>query len=138
MESVELKVEDSWLQQMRLASTSQALAARLLMQGSARAAPNASRSQLSTPRSLEAAEQKVATQKLTEGDSQEDTIAAVHGSENAAAQGNKTLVFRPIKKAVSKAIKSKKQAAVQVEMPAHRLSLDDLSDGPVGNSMVAL
>ncbi len=140
MESVELKVEDSWLQQMRLASTSQALAARLLMQGSARTAANATAAtrSLTTPRSLEAAEQKVAAHKITEGESKEDTIAAVHGSENTAAQGTKSLVFRPIKKAVSKAVKNKKQAAVEVDMPVPRLSLDDLSEGPVGNSMVAL
>jgi hypothetical protein len=139
LESVELKVEDSWLQQMRLASTSQALAARLLMQGSARTAASAAANRtLTTPRSLEAAEQKLATHKLTEGESKSDTIPAVHASENAAPQGTKSLVFRPIKKAVSKAVKSKKQASVEDELPVPRLSLDDLSDAPVGNSMVAM
>jgi hypothetical protein len=142
LESVELKVDDSWLQQMRLASTSQALAARLLMQGSARqSATSATASAgrpLLTPRSLEAAEQKVATHKITEGESNEDTIAAVHATENTAPQGNKSLVFRPIKKAVSKAVRNKKQALVEVDLPVPRLSLGDISDGPVGNSMVAL
>ena len=140
LESVELKVDDSWLQQMRLASTSQALAARLLMQGSARVtAANAANAAaagrpLMTPRSLEAAEQKTASHK--EGEVKEDTIPAIHASENT--QGNKSLVFRPIKKAVSKAVKNKKQAGKEVELPVARLSLDDLSDGAVGNSMVPM
>lgn len=141
LESVELKVDGAWITQMRLASTSQALAARLLMQGSARTAAMATAAgrPLLTPRSLEAAEQKVATQKITEGESKEDTIPAVHATENKAPQqGAKSLVFRPIKKAVSKAVKNKKQALVEVELPVPRLNLDDLSDGPVGNSMVAM
>lgn len=145
LESVELKVDDSWLQQMRLASTSQGLAARLLMQGSVNRQSAAAGRPLMTPRSLEAAEQKTASHKLTEGELKEDTIPAVHASENTAPaleesdqQGSKSLVFRPIKKAVSKAVKNKKQALVEVDLPVPRLSLDDLSEAPVGTSMVRM
>ena len=171
LETVELKVEDTWMNHMRLVSSSQALASKLLMQGAVRgaaiaeattaaaAAAETARS-LVTPRILEATEHKAAALKLTshvvteEEVSQEEDkgmIRAVHAAieeerEVAAvevpqaavpqAPSSRSLVFRPIKRAVSKAIKSK-QPLVEMDVPVPRLSLDNLSEGPTANSLMA-
>lgn len=157
---MELKVDDSWMQQMRLVNSSQELAARLLRQGSAArllaassAAASPIASSVEAPRSLEAPKalettdlQVPALKETPETDidaAQHDTIPALRASPEEAtntdesANGNgksqgRSLVFRPIKKAVAKALKNK-QPLVEVEGPVARLTLDDVADGPIGN-----
>ena len=172
------------MQQMRLATSSEALAVRLLMQGTAMAAekntttttttaPLSARMEarpLITPRSLEnntntnAAALKLTSHVVVEDgmDAAEYSIPAVHAvtttttdptemqtqSEGVVEQERKnqpqpqrSLVFRPIRKAMGKAIKSKK-ALVEVDVSpvVPRLSLDALptATSTVSSSMVPM
>ena len=147
------------MQQMRLVSSSQELAVRLLRQGSAMAASASATSTtaaaieaakpLETPKSLESASQVVPALKespeLDVDSAQQDTIPALRASpEEASSDGTtkangRTLVFRPIKKAISNVMKNNKQPLVEVEGPVARLTIEDVADGPVANgTLVAM
>jgi len=158
LDKVELKVDENWLHQMRLVTSSPTRAARLLMNATthrAAPAPAAEQRPLMTPRSLEAAEQNAAALKLTSHavaaeTEAADTIPAVHAVQEAVAvevaaapeaepkQANKarSLVFRPMKKAAKMAL-SKKQAVVEVDVPFQLTSSAEL-EGPSSGALVAV